>query len=213
LTTLPELEPGLEKLDGPVVFTGPCTGGRGQESPDHPSLAVLRDGVKRVYVSLGTVFNSKPEVFASILRGLEDGGLQVVVSAGASAGRLMERPPSRNCHIFERVPQVALLERVDAVVTHGGNNTTQETLAAGKPMLVIPFGGDQLENARRIERLGAGVALMPARVSAEAVRAAMARVLAEPGFQEAAAGAARALRAVDGTRRAADAILELVARR
>jgi len=212
LTTLPELEPGLGPLEGPVVFTGPCTAGRAQEDPDDPSLSVLRDGVRRIYVSLGTVFNSKPEVFASILRGLEDDGQQVIVSAGASARTLSEHPPARNCHVFVRVPQVALLERVDAVVTHGGNNTTQETLAAGKPMLVIPFGGDQLENARRIERIGAGIALLPSQVSSDAVRAAMARLGAEPGFREAAGQAARALGATDGTRRAADAILELLAR-
>ncbi|HYV43361.1 MAG TPA: glycosyltransferase [Myxococcaceae bacterium] len=213
LTTLPELEPGLAPLDGPVVFTGPCTAGRAQERPDDPSLSVLRDGVRRIYVSLGTVFNSKPETFAAILRGLDDEGQQVVVSAGASARKLSEHPPARNCHIFTRVPQVALLERVDAVVTHGGNNTTQETLAAGKPMLVIPFGGDQLENARRIERLGAGIALLPPQVSGESVRAAMARLRSEPAFQEAAAGAARALGAAGGTRRAADAVLALIARR
>lgn len=213
LTTLPELEPDLGPLEGPVVFTGPCTAGRAQESPDDPSLSILRDGVRRIYVSLGTVFNSRPEIFASILRGLDDEGQQVIVSAGASARTLSEHPPARNCHVFAQVPQVALLERVDAVVTHGGNNTTQETLAAGKPMLVIPFGGDQLENARRIERLGAGIALLPSQISSDAVRAAMARLRAEPGFQGAAGQAARALGAADGTRRAAGAILALVAAR
>jgi UDP:flavonoid glycosyltransferase YjiC (YdhE family) len=60
--------------------------------------------------------------------------------------------------------------------------------------------------------MGAGIALLPSQVSSDAVRAAMARLRVEPGFQEAAGQAARALGATDGTRRASDAILELIAR-
>ena len=212
LATLPELEPGLAPLDATTVFTGPCLGGRAAENPDDPALRALKPEGRRAYVSLGTVFNSNPRAFVEILRGLDVEGLQVVVSGGASTARLSKNPPSRNSHVFERVPQLAVLERVDVVVTHGGNNTVQETLAAGKPMLVVPFGGDQLENARRVERLGAGIALLPAKLSSEAVRAAVTRLLSEPGFRERATTVANAIRPVDGTARAVAAIRQLAAR-
>lgn len=61
-------------------------------------------------------------------------------------------------------------------MTHGGNNTVQETLAAGRPMIVLPFGGDQIANARRVERLGVGVALENGATDAASVRAAWARL-------------------------------------
>jgi len=43
-----------------------------------------------------------------------------------------------------------------AVVHHGGIGTTAKALAAGVPQLIIPFAFDQLDNALRVQRLGAG---------------------------------------------------------
>jgi MGT family glycosyltransferase len=212
LATVPELEPGLLPLaGGPVVFTGPCITAQAKFDPTDPTLTVLRDDKNRVYVSLGTVFNDKPEVYAAILRALDIDGVQVVVSAGASTERLLAEPPSGNAHVFRSVPQVALLGRVNAVVTHGGNNTVQETLAAGRPMIVIPFGGDQIENARRVERLGAGIAIMGA-PSTEAVRTVVDRLLGDASFARRAQELAGALRGVDGVQRAVDAIVGLAER-
>lgn len=211
LATTRALEPGLPRLEGPVCFTGPCLDARPDERDDDPALRGLREGERHVYVSLGTVFNGRPRVFNTILRGLDREGVQVLVSAGASAGRLQRRPPCRNATVFARVPQLAMLQRVDAVITHGGNNTTQETLAAGRPMLVIPFGGDQLENARRVERLGAGIALLPSQLTAEAVRRASARLLYEPALRERSSVLAAGLHESDGTARAVEAILKCIA--
>ncbi len=207
LATTEALEPGLPPLEGPVCFTGPCLDPRPDERADDPALRAMREGVRRVYVSLGTVFNAQPKVFDTILRGLERDDVQVIVSAGASLERLRRNPPTRNAVMFARVPQLSVLRRVDAVVTHGGNNTTQETLAAGRPMLVIPFGGDQLENARRVERLGVGVALLPSQLTSEAVRRASARLLDERALVDRAREISAGLEGIDGTARAVEAIL------
>lgn len=212
LATLPALEPGLGELSGPVVFTGPCLDARPDERADDPALTALREGARRVYVSLGTVFNDKPELFVTLLRALERDDVQVIVSAGASFARLSREAPTRNAHVFRRVPQLALLERVDAVITHGGNNTTQETLVAGKPMLVLPFGGDQLENARRVERLGVGVSLSPRGLDLGRARAATSRLLDDPSLAESARALAGKLERVDGVARAVDAIVATLAR-
>uniref|UniRef100_T1L0V1 Glucuronosyltransferase n=1 Tax=Tetranychus urticae TaxID=32264 RepID=T1L0V1_TETUR len=49
------------------------------------------------------------------------------------------------------------LPRVDLFITHGGTNSFIESLAAGKPLIVIPQFGDQLDNAQRIADLNLGV--------------------------------------------------------
>lgn len=41
------------------------------------------------------------------------------------------------------LPQIDLLPQVDAVITHGGNNSVTEIFAQGKPMLVMPLFADQ----------------------------------------------------------------------
>lgn len=207
LATTEALEPGLPALEGPVRFTGPCLDARPDEREDDPALRCLREDLRRVYVSLGTVFNAQPRIFDTILRGLARDDVQGIVSAGASYERLARRASPPHVHVFARVPQLALLPRVDAVITHGGNNTTQETLAAGKPMLVVPFGGDQLENARRVERLGVGVALLPDELSPHAVRHALARLLDDGACARRAGEVASSLRGQDGVGAAVEAIL------
>lgn len=205
LATTPELEPGLPAQRGPVHFVGPCLEGR-EEDEAHPALDALRTEETRVYVSMGTVFNTNRRVFESILHGLDRPGVRVVVSAGASHAALEKRPPTRNARFFARVPQLAVLRAADVVIGHGGNNSTLETLAAGKPLIVVPFGGDQLENARRVEALGSGVAVLPGELHATGVRAAYEQAL---GKRARAEEIAASLRGVDGTARSVAIIEEL----
>lgn len=207
LATTPELEPGLFPLEGPVVMTGPCLPQVKNDDPNDPVLAVLRTGTIHVYVSLGTVFNGQPRVYEAILDGLSTMEAQVIVSAGASLDQLAQRANSKT-HLFRRVPQVALLSRVDIVVTHGGNNTVQETLAAGKPMVVVPFGGDQIVNAQRVERLGVGIAIPAAGLNAESIRRAIKTAL-QSAMVERARALGNLLQQYDGTEIAAGRILEL----
>lgn len=207
LLTVPALEPGLAPLSGPVAMIGPCLRAASQpEEAAHPALSALPAEGLRAYVSLGTVFNGKPEVFAKILDGLEACGAHVVVSAGESHRALAKRPRART-HVFSFVPQVALVPKVDVVVTHGGNNTVQECLALGRPMVVLPFGGDQLVNAARVEQLGAGVGLNAATFTAAELAAAVRRAR---GMAEKAAAIGAALHGNDGAGRGAEEVLRLV---
>ena len=208
LATALELEPGLLPLDGKVVMTGPCLAkGAALDDAGRAVLEALPRDRRIVYVSLGTVFNGQPAVFRSLIAGATAAGAHVVVSAGASFDALADLH-SPSVHIHRRVPQVPLLERVDAVVTHGGNNTVQECLAAGRPMVVIPFGGDQVANAHRVERLGVGVRMNAAELSVDAVRSAI-ESLADARIVAHSKDLARALEAYRGVHAAADAVLGL----
>jgi len=206
LATAPELEPGLGPLSGEVLMTGPCLPGQAAlDEAGRTVLAAVSAARPLVYVSLGTVFNDKPAVYRALIAGALACGAQVVVSAGASLQALAPLASSA-VQLFARVPQVQLLERVDAVITHGGNNTVQECLAAGRPMVVVPFGGDQQANARRVERLGVGAHLAADALTPDSVRAALARML-EAHVKARAQALAGALTAYGGTSAAADAIL------
>lgn len=114
----------------------------------------LRPDLYKVYVSLGTVFNNKPAVFRKIMQGLDRPEFQVIVSAGGAYPQLNRAARPANVLLFPSVPQVDLLPRVDLVIGHGGNNSTNETLAAGKPLLVLPVGGEQGDNASRVQYCG-----------------------------------------------------------
>ncbi len=42
-------------------------------------------------------------------------------------------------------------------VHQGGSGTVGEALRSGRPMLVVPYGWDQPDNAARVQRLGVGL--------------------------------------------------------
>lgn len=97
----------------------------------------------------------------------------------------------------------AVLGRAACVVCHGGLGITQKALAADVPVVVVPFGRDQAETARRVEFAKAGMRLSPRRLTPErlldAVRSAME-------CREGAGRVSRAYTAAGGASAAADAM-------
>jgi UDP:flavonoid glycosyltransferase YjiC (YdhE family) len=56
-----------------------------------------------------------------------------------------------------------------------------KSLAAGRPLLILPHGRDQADNAMRVAARGAGLTL-DRTSDAAAIRAALRRLLDEPAF-------------------------------
>src|SRR5262245_61663447 len=98
---------------------------------------------------------------------------------------LVADPPA-NVLVRPWVPQVALLARSAAVVTHGGQNTVSEALAAGVPLVVAPIRDDQPINAAQVVAAGAGVRVRFGRVRAGGPPAPPGPVLGAPGYGAAA---------------------------
>jgi UDP:flavonoid glycosyltransferase YjiC (YdhE family) len=151
-----------------------------------------------VYVTLGTVFNEAQAVFATILEGLRDEAMNVIVTVGKTGdvAALGLQPP--NVHVERYLPQTQLFSRCDAVVCHGGSGTMLSALSAGLPLLSIPHGADQFRNAERCANAGVGNALWPQEVSAAAVRRHVRALLDEPSFREAAGRLRQEIAAMPG---------------
>ncbi|MFQ5593006.1 MAG: glycosyltransferase [Anaerolineae bacterium] len=183
--TAEAIEAPRDPLPPTTFFIGPCVDRRSIQADGFPFEQLSPDRPK-IYVSLGTVFNRKPKVFSRIIDAFADGRYQLIVSAGGACRKLREQRLSDHVLLFERVPQVELLPHVDVVISHGGNNTVNETLAAGKPLLVLPVGGEQGDNASRVVYLGAGQRADIRRFTSQEIRMKADRLLAEPHFRECA---------------------------
>jgi UDP:flavonoid glycosyltransferase YjiC (YdhE family) len=105
----------------------------------------------------------------------------------------------------EFLPQTRVIPLVDAVITHGGNNTTTEALHFGKPMILLPLFWDQYDNAQRMDELGFGVRLATYDFTDEQMSQALETVL-DPALRARLVDIGVAIRERDGLRRGADVI-------
>ena len=99
------------------------------------------------------------------LRAFADEPMSVIVTTAALDPNSFEAPHDR-VRITRFLPHAEVIAHVDLVVTHGGMGTTQRALAAGVPVVVVPWGRDQFESARRAEVSGAGTLLLRRDLSA-----------------------------------------------
>ena len=70
-----------------------------------------------------------------------------------------------------------MLSIASAVVCHGGMGIVTTSACAGVPMVVVLFGRDQPEVARRVVECGTGVQLTPKHLTADRLRASVRTAL------------------------------------
>jgi MGT family glycosyltransferase len=140
-----------------------------------------------VYMTLGTVFNLES---GDLLERLVDAAslmeTDVIVTTGPHISRDdLPRAP-RHVRVEPFLPQRQVLPRCSAVVSHGGSGTVVAALALGIPVVVLPMGADQLDNADRCAELGVGIVLDAQTASAEAIARAASTALDNETYSRAA---------------------------
>ena len=163
------------------------------------------DGRPLIYASMGTLQNQMRPVFEAIIEASRGLDAQVVLTLGRADATVDFKTPE-NVLMMPFAPQLQLIDRSAAVITHAGLNTVLETLARGKPMVCLPVTNDQPGVARRVEHLGAGEVLSPKGVGADRLRQSLERVLRQPRYRQRAEALRDQFKQVDGPGRAADLI-------
>jgi MGT family glycosyltransferase len=87
--------------------------------------------------------------------------------------------------VVRSAPHREVLAHTDVLVTHGGHGTVMKGLVAGVPIVCMPTGRDQPDNAARLVYRGAGVKISK-KASAAKIAAAIQQVLDDPSFRLAA---------------------------
>ncbi|MGZ8514086.1 MAG: glycosyltransferase [Candidatus Limnocylindrales bacterium] len=149
-----------------------------------------------VYVTMGTVFNEDLRVFATIIDGLQDEPLQVLVTVGETGDPAALGPRPANVHVERYLPQSRVLRACSLVVSHAGSGALLGAIKAGVPMLAVPQGADQFMNAERLVAAGLGLRLLAREFTADSVRRSAARLLADPRFRNAASAEQHALESI-----------------
>lgn len=162
-----------------------------------------------VYATFGTVFNKRPDLFAAIVDGLRDEPLNLIVTVGRDQDPAQFGPQPPHVRIERYIPQSLLLPRCDLVVTHGGSGTVMAALANGLPLVVVPLGADQPENAARCAALGVGETIEAQDLTPSTVHAAVRAVLGDAAYRRNAERLQREIRALPGPEDAVTLLEEL----
>jgi MGT family glycosyltransferase len=193
------LDGGWHRMDSSVRET--------DEPYELPPLAARRDDAALVYLSLGSLGSADVDLMKRLVDVLSRTPHRYIVSKGPQhdAFELAD-----NMVGAEFLPQTTLMPHVDAVISHGGNNTVTEALHFGKPLIVLPLFWDQYDNAQRVHELGLGVRLPTYTFTEEEMDAALDRVL-KADLRQRLVGLGGAIRERRGLRTGAD-VIEGVAR-
>jgi MGT family glycosyltransferase len=159
-----------------------------------------------VYLSLGSLGSADVALMQRLVDVLSRTPYRYVVSKGPQHDAYELAP---NMTGAEFLPQTSVLPHVDAVITHGGNNTTTECMWFGKPMLVLPIFWDQHDNAQRVHETGYGLRLPTYAFDEEELHGALEQLLGDEAMRARCAAAGERLRRSPGTERAADLIENL----
>lgn len=207
LFTSREFHPGGEHFDDSYRFVGPMFNSLRIE-PDADEILPLRRDLPLIYISLGTIYNDRPDFYRACIEAYGDGPFSVLIATGnkvdpASLGKIPE-----NILLRERVPQLDVLRQASLFVTHGGMNSASEALASGVPLLIFPQHGDQHLVAGRVVEIGAGLRISPLDMGPNRLRALTETVLHTPSFAASAREIAVQFARCGGAQAAADAVME-----
>ena len=145
-----------------------------------------------VVASLSSTFQDQRGLLQRIIAALGSLEVRGLVTLGpAMAGERFDLPA--NVVAVASAPHAQVFPHAAAIVTHAGHGTVMRALAASVPLLCLPMGRDQDDNAARVFARGAGLRLRPS-ARPPRIAAAVRRLLDEPGFKASAEPLGRIIR-------------------
>lgn len=124
-----------------------------EEKPYTPSdelVEFLNRGDAPVYVGLGSMsFPNSTKVLEAVFEGIAKAGKRIIFAVGWS-GFDRERIKRDDVLVIDEIPHDWIFPKVAAVVIHMGAGTTSMALKCGKPIIMLPIGGDQPFWAHRL---------------------------------------------------------------
>jgi UDP:flavonoid glycosyltransferase YjiC (YdhE family) len=165
------------------------------------------DGDPLVLIGFSTSYMNQRAVVQRVLDAV--GGLRVraLLTAGPALEGMALRLPA-NARSVAYVPHRAVLPHAALMITHAGWQTINAALADGVPLVCVPGGRDQPDNAIRVVAAGAGVKVRGG-ASVRRLRAAIVAALDDAALKRGAQAMARALGRSDGAQVSAERIERL----
>ena len=164
-----------------------------------------------IVVSLSTSFMDQVGLAGRVLEAVAPLPARVLFTTGPAVDPAGLTIPA-NTRVGSYIPHRSVLPDASVMVTHAGWQTVNASLSCGVPLVCIPCGRDQPDNARRVVAAGAGITVRKS-ATASRIRTAVSEALADRGLRERAGRMASLLGRQDGAVAATDEIESVLAAR
>ena len=183
IQTLERFDFPLEPRPGNIRYTGPVL-----HDPDWTSSWSnpwsSEDPRPLVVISLSSTFQNQYAVIQSAIDALRNQEIRGLVTLGPAVEKDRFSVPE-NVIVVESAPHSKVFPLADLVITHAGHGTVMKALSHGLPLVCLPMGRDQNDNAVKVQHHGCGIALK-AKSRPEKIRRAVNKILTESSFRQAA---------------------------
>jgi MGT family glycosyltransferase len=137
-----------------------------------------------VVISLSSTFQNQQVTIQSAIDALRNQEIRGLVTLGPALNKNSFNVPE-NVIVVESAPHSKVFPEADLVITHAGHGTIMRALSHGLPLLCLPMGRDQNDNAAKVKHHGCGITLS-SKAGAVKILKAVQRIIAENDFKKAA---------------------------
>jgi UDP:flavonoid glycosyltransferase YjiC (YdhE family) len=155
------------------------------------------EGVPLVLASFSTSYMDQADLARRVLDALSGLPVRGILTAGPALDTAQLQVPT-NVEVVAYLQHRTALPHAALMITHAGWQTINAALADGVPLLCLPDGRDQPDNAARVVEVGAGLRLSK-KASVESLRAGVSEALADRGLRDGAMKMRAALGHSDGS--------------
>lgn len=113
-----------------------------------------------VVVAFSSTFQNQTKSIQNCINAIKDLPVNGCVTLGP-AMEVIELNCPDNVVVMKSVKHSLLFPHADLVITHGGHGTIIRSLANGLPLIILPMGRDQGDNAIKVELCNTGIKLSP----------------------------------------------------
>lgn len=157
IQTLKSFDFPLEPAPANVRYTGPVL-----DDPDWVGVweNPWQEEDKRplVVVSFSTTFQNQATIVKRCIQALAELPVRCLITLGWAIN-LEDVEVPEHVKVIRSAPHSKVFPLADLVITHGGHGTIMRALANGLPLICIPMGRDQNDNAAKIVYHGCGIGL------------------------------------------------------
>ncbi|AYV47795.1 glycosyl transferase [Caulobacter flavus] len=169
-----------DPLPAPFAHVGPYLA-----DPAWVEPALLPEGdAPLVLVSFSSLYQAQEAALRNVIAALSALPVRALVTTGPTLDPAeFDAPP--HVAIVRSAPHGQVLKEAAVMVTHAGHGSVLRPLMEGVPLLCLPMGRDQNDNAMRAAHRGAAITLAPD-ASPERIAEALTRLLDDPSYRQAA---------------------------